>query len=290
MSREASKRQQPPLYASESERNGKARASRVLHDGEKDRVVEELSEPGFLLPPLQGDGVVSQPGIPPPPQGDDFASQPGELEAQLPSPPPPPPKDPNLVEFDGPNDPGNPQNFTTRRKTAATVSMGLMTFVVTFSSSVFAVAVDPISSEYNVSTVVATLGVSLFLLGFVLGPPCFGPASEIWGRRVPLFAGYLCFAIFQVPVAVAQNLATIMICRFLGGFAASAPLAVVGGALGDLWGPVERAYAVCAFAAGAFSGPVAGPIIGGFVTESYLGWRWTQWIVSEDVREASVEC
>lgn len=69
-----------------------------------------------------------------------------------------------------------------------------------------------------------------------------------------------------------------MLGRFIGGLGASAPLAVVGGALADMWDPIERAYAVCAFAAGAFCGPVAGPIIGGFVTESYLGWRWTQWI------------
>lgn len=48
--------------------------------------------------------------------------------------------------------------------------------------------------------------------------------------------------------------------------------------MADLWDPVERAYAICAFAAGVFVGPVAGPIVGGFVTQSYLGWRWTAWI------------
>jgi MFS transporter, DHA1 family, multidrug resistance protein len=120
--------------------------------------------------------------------------------------------------------------------------------------------------------------VSLFLLGFVFGPVFFGPASEVFGRRVPLFVGYLAFAVFQIPVAVAQNVETIMLGRFLGGFAASAPLAVVGGAMADIWGPIERAYGICVFAASAFSGPVAGPIMGGFITQSHLGWRWTAWI------------
>lgn len=68
-----------------------------------------------------------------------------------------------------------------------------------------------------------------------------------------------------------------MLGRFLSGFFAAAPLAVVGGALADIWDPLDRAYGVCAFAAGAFTGPVAGPILGGFVTQSYLGWRWTAW-------------
>ena len=69
-----------------------------------------------------------------------------------------------------------------------------------------------------------------------------------------------------------------MLCRFLGGVFGSAPLAIVGGALADFWGPVDRGVAVCVFAGATFIGPVAGPIIGGFITQSYLGWRWTAWI------------
>lgn len=102
--------------------------------------------------------------------------------------------------------------------------------------------------------------------------------SEVLGRRTPLLYGYALFAIFQIPVAVAQNVATICIGRFLSGFFAAAPLSVVGGALADLWDPIPRAYAICIFAAGGFAGPVAGPIAGGFITESRLGWRWTSWI------------
>ncbi|KAK3073346.1 hypothetical protein LTR53_005142 [Teratosphaeriaceae sp. CCFEE 6253] len=191
---------------------------------------------------------------------------------------PQPDKDPNLVEFDGPDDPGNPLNWPVRKRIAITLSMGMMTFVVTFSSSIFATALAPVAAEFHIGETTATLGVALFLLGFVLGPICFGPASEVFGRRIPLFAGYAVFALFQIPVALATNVETIMLGRFIGGFAASAPLAVVGGALADIWGPLERAYAICVFAANAFSGPVAGPIVGGFVVESYLGWRWTQWI------------
>lgn len=184
----------------------------------------------------------------------------------------------DVVDFDGPDDGENPKNFSTRKKWAITASMGWMTFVVAFSSSIFSVAVEPVAREYGISRVEATLGVSLFLLGFVFGPVFFGPASEAYGRRVPLFFGYCLFGIFNVPVAVARNIETIMLGRFLGGFFASAPLAIVGGALSDIWDPIPRAYAICIFASGAFTGPVAGPIIGGFVTQSYLGWRWTSWI------------
>ncbi len=69
-----------------------------------------------------------------------------------------------------------------------------------------------------------------------------------------------------------------MMCRFIGGLAGCAPLTIVGGALADIWDPVERGVAVSIFSAATFIGPVAGPIVGGFVTQSYLGWRWTAWL------------
>lgn len=79
----------------------------------------------------------------------------------------------NLVDFDGPDDTENPKNFSKAKKWAITASMGWMTFVVTFSSSIFSVAVEPVSQEFAISRVVATLGVSLFLLVRTSKPfPC----------------------------------------------------------------------------------------------------------------------
>lgn len=114
--------------------------------------------------------------------------------------------------------------------------------------------------------------------GFAVGPLIWGPLSELYGRKPPLFFGFALFVIFQIPVAVATNVETIMVCRFFGGVFGSAPLAIIGGALADFWGPVERGFALGLFAGATFIGPVAGPIVGGFITQSYLGWRWTAWI------------
>lgn len=187
-------------------------------------------------------------------------------------------KDPNLIEWNGPDDPENPMNWPSSKKWRVTITMGFMTFAVTFASSVFSNATVPVAELFGVSTEVTTLGTSLFVLGFAVGPLIWGPFSEVFGRKLPLFFGYLCFAIFQIPVAVAQNLYTIMLCRFFGGVFASAPLGIVGGALADFFGPVDRGVAICVFAGATFIGPIAGPIMGGFITQSYLGWRWTAYI------------
>ena len=54
----------------------------------------------------------------------------------------------------------------------------------------------------------------------------YGPLSELYGCKTLLFLGYSLFVIFQILVAVAVNVETIMLFRFLGGVAASGPLSV----------------------------------------------------------------
>ncbi|KAJ5963087.1 hypothetical protein N7481_013392 [Penicillium waksmanii] len=186
--------------------------------------------------------------------------------------------DPNLVDWNGKEDPENPQNYSNLRKWAITLTMSSMTVWITFASSVFSTATRVTAKEFNVSAEVMVLGTSLVVFGFALGPLCWAPLSELYGRRIPLFSGYAIFAIFQIPVAMAQNLETVLVCRFLIGVFGCSPLAVVGGALADIWNPVDRAVAVALFSSATFMGPVLGPIVGGFLTDSYLGWRWTAWI------------
>lgn len=167
-------------------------------------------------------------------------------------------KDPNLVDWDGPDDPENPQNMPKWRKWVVTMSMSSMTMWLTFASSVFSTATLVTAKEFGVSTEVMVLATSLVVFGFAAGPLLWSPLSELYGRKYPLFIGYALFAIFQIPVAVAKNVETILVCRFLMGFLGCSPLAVVGGAMADFWDPIDRAVAIAMFSAATFVGPVLG--------------------------------
>ncbi|KAL2045924.1 hypothetical protein ABVK25_011945 [Lepraria finkii] len=188
-------------------------------------------------------------------------------------------KDSNLIGWEGPDDPQNPQNWPKSKKYLVTVLYSILTFTLTFSSSIFSTATEATSKEFGVSPEVMTLGTSLIVLGFAVGPMLWGPLSELYGRRPPLFVGYFIFAIFQIPVAVARNVETIMLFRFLQGVFGASTMAVIGGALADFWGPVERGLALGLFTGAVFIGPVAGPIAGGFIVMNHnLGWRWTAYM------------
>ncbi|KAL1961145.1 hypothetical protein VTO42DRAFT_3090 [Malbranchea cinnamomea] len=187
-------------------------------------------------------------------------------------------EDPNLVEWSGESDPENPMNWSLARKWYTTMMLSMLTFCITFSSSIFSQATQVAADEFGVSTTVTTLATSFVVLGFGLGPLLWGPLSELYGRSRPLLFGFALGAVFQIPVAVAQNIQTVLICRFLVGLFGCSPVAIVGGALSDIWDPLNRGIAGASFAGATFLGPIAGPIAGGFLVHSRLGWRWTAWV------------
>lgn len=75
-----------------------------------------------------------------------------------------------IVEFTGPDDPLNPLNWTVRKRVWATILLSFTTFAVTFASSVFSSGLRVVAAEFDISLEVATLGTSLFVLGFAVGP------------------------------------------------------------------------------------------------------------------------
>lgn len=59
-------------------------------------------------------------------------------------------------------------------------------------------------------------------------------------------------SVFQFGVAAAKNWNTVLACRFFAGLFGSAPLAVAGGSLFDMFSPVALGYAFTTFAGVAF--------------------------------------
>jgi MFS transporter, DHA1 family, multidrug resistance protein len=98
----------------------------------------------------------------------------------------------------------------------------------TFASSIFSAATTAVGEEFNVGREVVTLGTSLFVLGYAVGPMIFAPMSELYGRRLPIIIGAFGFAIFNTAVAVAKDYQTLVISRFFAGFFGSCPLALTG--------------------------------------------------------------
>ncbi|KID72018.1 Major facilitator superfamily multidrug transporter mdrA [Metarhizium brunneum] len=187
-------------------------------------------------------------------------------------------EDPYLVQWT-PNDPRNPMGFSDAKKWFITVTVAVATLAVSLVSSAYTGGMKQIIIEFGASQEVATLGVSLFVLGFAVGPLLWAPLSELFGRQV-LFAGtYACLTAFNAGCAGAQNIWTLCILRFFAGAFGSSPLTNAGGTIADMFEPAQRGLATAIFAAAPFLGPVLGPIAGGFLGMD-AGWRWVMGLLA----------
>ncbi|KAL2001498.1 hypothetical protein VTN02DRAFT_1680 [Thermoascus thermophilus] len=175
------------------------------------------------------------------------------------------------------DDKDNPKNWSKAYKWWCTMVVAWTCFVVAFSSSVITADLEGVGATFGVSEEVTLLTITVFVIGFGVGPMAFAPMSEMLGRR-PVYAGTLLVAVvFTIPCAVAKNIGTLIVCRAIDGIAFSAPMTLVGGTLADLWRNEERGVPMAAFSAAPFVGPAIGPLAGGFLGDA-AGWRWLYWI------------
>ncbi|KAI2817903.1 hypothetical protein CBS115989_5639 [Aspergillus niger] len=120
-------------------------------------------------------------------------------------PPSLPDPDRYVVEFTGEGDPMHPHNWPIGTKILLSGILAYVTFTASFASAIFSSTVGAISLHYGISTEVATLGVTLYVLGFAAGPTFWAPASELSGRRWPITAGVFGYSIFTVATATAKD-------------------------------------------------------------------------------------
>lgn len=75
------------------------------------------------------------------------------------------------------------------------------------------------------------MALSIFILGYALGPLFFGPISEVFGRSRVLQFSNLFYLIWNLSCGLAQNKAEFFVFRFLAGIGGSAPLAIGAGVI-----------------------------------------------------------
>ncbi|RGP66447.1 hypothetical protein FLONG3_8884 [Fusarium longipes] len=189
---------------------------------------------------------------------------------------------PNIVNWDGPDDPANPQNWSRRKKTVTVIIVSSVTFVTPLASSIFAPSIEQVMTEFkSTNTQLASFIVSVYLIGYCFGPLVIAPLSEMYGR-LPLY--HVCnvlFVIFNVACALAPNLGGLIAFRLLAGLAGSCPLTIGAGSLADMISKEKRGAAMSSWALGPLFGPVIGPVVlaGGYLSQA-KSWRWSFWVVS----------
>ncbi|KAH7367026.1 polyamine transporter 3 [Plectosphaerella cucumerina] len=188
--------------------------------------------------------------------------------------------DPNVVNWDGPDDPENPQNWPDKKKWMNIGLISGLTLVTPLGSSMFAPGIPSIMVEFKeTSSIVATFVVSVYILGFAFGPLIVAPLSETYGRRHLYNWGNVFFVIFSIATALSKNMDMMLAFRFFMGLAGSVPITIGSGSIADMMPIEQRGRAMSAWALGPLLGPCVGPVAGGYLIKA-AGWAWTFWLTA----------
>ncbi|KAH7020460.1 major facilitator superfamily domain-containing protein [Ilyonectria destructans] len=182
----------------------------------------------------------------------------------------------------------NPMEWPTARKNTM-LGLSCIAMVATgYTAGSYSPPIPLMASEFGVSQLAVVTGITSFTAGFGLAPMVLAPFSEINGRY-PVFvvAGFF-YVAFEAVCGIVNNLAGMVVARFLCGTGGSVFSAMVGGLITDLWHKDERNTPMALFSGSVFIGTGLGPLLSSVIVQRVGGegyemtgptapWRWIFW-------------
>ncbi|GAA6007997.1 hypothetical protein JCM10207_006991 [Rhodosporidiobolus poonsookiae] len=173
--------------------------------------------------------------------------------------------------------PAHPRNWSARRKWTNTLLLAVTGLLSTTGSSIFVPAAPLLRTEFGISQEVATLTTSLYVLGLGAGPFVFAPISELYGRQRGYIISMIGFTAMNLGCCFVNNLAGLVVLRFLAGFFGSSGPGLGVATVSDSFEPRERGKPISIYSIGPMLGPVIGSMLGNYlllIPSSSDPWRW----------------
>lgn len=183
-------------------------------------------------------------------------------------------------DWDKPSCRKNPVNWPVWLKIIFCLEIGFLSLSVYMGLAIYTPGSQQLMQEFQIGKTVATLPLSLFVIGYGIGPLGFSPITEHYpiGRTSVYIVTLFIFAILQIPTALSKDIASLCILRFLSGIFASPVLATGGASVCDIIQVEYMPVVLGIWAIFSLCGPSLGPLIGAFLVH-FLGWRWTFWFM-----------
>ena len=157
--------------------------------------------------------------------------------------------------------------------------LGLLSAIGPFAIDMYLPALPSIGQSLNASmgAVQATLMAYFIALGF--GQIVYGPVSDMVGRKLPLYFGLSLFGLGSIGCALAPDIHTLVVLRFIQGLGACAGMVVPRAVVRDLHTGVDAARLMSMLMLVFSVSPILAPLSGSLLIE-WFGWRSVFWAVT----------
>ena len=136
---------------------------------------------------------------------------------------------------------------------------------VSWGASGFSPAAGDFARDVGVSPQVATLGLSVYVLGLAFGPMTLAPLSEYYGRRPVYIVSYGIFLLLLLGTTYVEKLGPFLVLRLLSGYFSSTTISNFGGTIADLFHHHDTGPAMSFFLWAATGGSPTGFVLFSFI-------------------------
>ena len=159
----------------------------------------------------------------------------------------------------------------------ATLAVALATFMNVLDSSIANVAIPTIAGNLGVSVDEGTWVITLFAAANAIAIPLTGWLTQRVGQIKLFVWAILLFVISSWLCGIAPNLPVLLAARILQGAVAGPLIPLSQAILLGSYPKEKSSHALALWAMTATVGPIAGPALGGWITDSY-SWSWIFYI------------
>ncbi|KAI9650700.1 hypothetical protein NHQ30_000722 [Ciborinia camelliae] len=184
--------------------------------------------------------------------------------------------DNHTIDFEGPDDQSNPLNWPLWYKWTLIIVLSSVNTIANLATVLCLPAAPQILRDFHTNdNIYITIIASIWELGEAVGALLTSPLSEIFGRAPVYNVTNTIFVVFSIASGLSTSPGMLIGFRFLNGMG-DASISLNSSIAGDLFVQEERGLPIAILSFPPLIGPVLGPIIGGYLTQS-AGWRWAFW-------------
>ena len=150
--------------------------------------------------------------------------------------------------------------------------LGLLCAVGPFAIDMYLPALPDIEADLGATTSATQLTLTSYFIAFGLCQIAYGPFSDVYGRKAPLYAGLALFVVGSVGCALAPTVETLIAFRFVQGLGAAAMGVIPRAIIRDLHTGVEATKLMSLVMLVFSVSPILAPL-GGSALIVPFGWR-----------------
>jgi len=156
--------------------------------------------------------------------------------------------------------------------------LGLISAIGPFAIDMYLPALPSIGHSLGASIGAVQASLMSFFIALALGQLAYGPASDMLGRKPPLYFSLCLFVLGSVGCALAPDIQTLVALRFVQGLGASAGMVICRAIVRDLHTGVDAARLMSLLMLVFSVAPILAPLAGSLLIE-WSSWRSVFWAV-----------